>query len=138
MSTTASTSTASASTTTTTDVDANITKIVDNVISAYTEFTLKDFFECIVKLMECAEAIPLLAGADKKKVVKGVLTQLITKLNIPDQGEKDVILFLINSSIVDLMIDGIVKLTKEGCKINVQQIIEKCGCKCCGGKCAIM
>lgn len=114
-----------------TDIDANVKKIVDNVMAAYTEFTLKDFFECVVKLMECAEAIPLLAGADKKKVVKSVLSQIVTKINIPNPSEKEMITFLVNSGLVDLIIDGIVKLTKDGCKINVQELASKCCCKCC-------
>lgn len=120
------------------DIDANILKIVNSAISAYNEMTSKDVFACIVNVMECAEAIPLLSGADKKKVVKGVLSQIITRINIPNESEKTMILFLINSGLVDLIIDGIVKLTKEGCKINVQELAEKCKCKCCGDKCIIL
>lgn len=118
------------------EIDANIKIIIDSVLAAYKELTIKDFFDCIVKLMECAEAIPTLVGADKKKVVKGVLVQIIQRINIPNKGEKDLILLLVNSGLVDLIIDGIVKLTKEGCKINVQELAAKCCCK--SGKCVMM
>ena len=121
-----------------TDVDANITKLVNSVIEAYKEIKLNDFFACVVKLMEGAEAIPALSGADKKKVVKGVLNQIVEKINIPNPKEKEIIVFLINSGLVDLIIDGIVKLTKEGCKINVQEIVAKCNSCCKCGKCCIM
>lgn len=119
-----------------TEIDENIKIIIDNILAAYKELTLKDFFDCIVKLMECAEVIPTLVGTDKKKVVKSVLVQIIQRINIPNKGEKDLILLLVNSGLVDLIIDGIVKLTKEGCKINIQDLASKCCCK--SGKCVMM
>lgn len=118
-----------------TDIDATVKTIVDKAIEAYSELKIKDFFDCLVKIMECAEAIPKLIGADKKRIVKSVLTQIIDKIPFTNQNEKNIVVFLVNSDIVDLVIDGIVKLTKEGCKINIKEIQEKC-CKCC--KCSIM
>lgn len=114
------------------EIDVIVKSVIDKAIAAYSELKLKDFFECLVKIMECAEAIPKLTGADKKKIVKSVLSQIIDRINFPSQSEKSVFVFLVNSDIVDLIIDGIVKLTKEGCSINIKEIIaEKCGCKCC-------
>lgn len=120
------------------DIDANVKRIVNNVSLAYKELRLSDFFACIVKLMECAEAIPILIGADKKKVVKSVLTQIVNTINIPLQRDRELIMLLINSGIIDLIIDGIVKLTKEGCKINIQELANKCNCCCKDGKCSLL
>lgn len=115
-------------------IDTSVSTILDNAIGVYKDLALKDFFDCLVKLMECAEQVPTLIGADKKKVVKSVLTQLVNKINFKTQQEKDVIMFLINSGLVDIVIDSIVKLTKEGCKINLQQVMKTA---CCG-KCTLM
>lgn len=116
-------------------IDANISSIASNILDVYKDITMSDFFGCLVKLMESAELLPSLAGADKKKVVKGVLNQLISKINFPKQGEKQLLEFIVNSGLIDLIIDGIVDLTKNGCQINIEQLAQKC---CCGGKCIIV
>jgi hypothetical protein len=114
-----------------TEIDVIVKKILDNALEAYKELKIRDFFDCLVKIMECAEAIPKLVGTDKKLIVKSVLTQLIDHIPFQNATEKNLIVFLINSDVVDLLIDGIVKLTKEGCKINLKEVMKKAGCKCC-------
>ena len=111
------------------EIDATVAKILADIIVAYKEIQLKDFFECLIKLMECAEAIPMLIGADKKKVVIGVLKAVIEKIPFKKQSDKEIVMFIVNSGIVGLIIDTIVGLTKKGCKINVPQIIKE-HCKC--------
>ena len=113
------------------EIDVIVKKILDDAVSAYQELKIRYFFDCLVKIMECAEAVPKLAGTDKKKVVKSVLTQLVERIPFQNATEKNLIVFLVNSDVVDLIIDGIVKLTKERCKINLKEVMEKAGCKCC-------
>lgn len=114
------------------EIDALVAKILADVIVAYKEIQLKDFFECLIKLMECAEAIPVIVGADKKKVVLGVLKAIIEKIPFKRQSDKEIVMFIVNSGIVSLIIDTIVGLTKKGCKINVPQLVkEHCKCTIC-------
>jgi hypothetical protein len=118
------------------DIDQQVAIILNNIIGIYKDIELKDIFAILVKLMECAEQIPSFVGADKKKVVKSVLTQIIERINFPKKAEKDLIIMLINCGIIDIAIDSIIKLTKEGCKINLQAVLKE---SCCGKcKCNIM
>jgi len=119
------------STLTQAEIDVIVKEIFDKAVLAYNELKIKDFFDCLVKIMECAEKYTKLIGADKKKIVKSVLSQLVDHISSQNATEKNLISFLVNSDVVDLIIDGIVKLTKEGCKINIQEIIAKAKCKCC-------
>lgn len=112
------------------ELDANVEKIFSNVISVYHNMQLKDVLGCTVKIMECAELIPSFVGADKKKVVKGVINLIVDQIPFPDPREKTVVVFLVNSGLIDLIIDAIVKLTKEGCRINIQEVMKKACCKC--------
>lgn len=105
--------------------DEHIKHVFDDIILIYKDLTLKDFFGMLIKLMELAEEIPHLAGSDKKKIVKGVISQILIRVNIPNPKEKEVLIFLAESGLVEFLIDSIVKLTKEGCKINIPQIVEK-------------
>ena len=119
------------------EINANINKILDSSVGVYKDLQMKDMFGCVTKLMECAETIPTLKGADKKQVVVGVLGQLVHTIPFPNEKEAEMVMSFVNSGLVGLIIDGVVNLTKEGCKINIQEVEQKCS-KCCKCKCCIM
>lgn len=123
--------------TTQTDINSVISTLVENALAVYKDIKTKDIMGVIVKLMESVETLPMLTGADKKQVVLVVLTQVVQRINFQNPAEKESLLAFINSGLVSIIIDGIIKLTKEGCKINVQQLEQSCS-KCCGKKCTIM
>jgi hypothetical protein len=123
------------------EIDANIIRILSGVTGAYKDMQMKDMFGCIVKIMESAEEIPALVGVDKKKIVIGVLSQLVNSIPFPDPRQREIVLGFVNSGLAGLMIDGIIKITKEGCRINVEHLenaCAKCCCCCSGSKCNIM
>lgn len=118
------------------DLNLIIAKLVGEVLGAYKELTMQNFFSCLIRLMEAVELIPTLVGEDKKYIVKEVLKQIVNQVNISDKELQQLLVMFVNSFLLDLIIDGIVKLTKEGCKINFQEMIDKfntCRCqpKCC-------
>ena len=114
--------------TTQAEIDILIARIFADVLSSIQELSGKDFIGCLVKLMEVVEEIPNIIGVDKKKVVKGVLLQLVSKLPIQNQQEKAIITNIVSSSFIDFIIDEIVTLTKNGCRINLPQLAQSCKC----------
>jgi len=101
------------------DIDQIIKQLYDEMVLMYKDMTFKtpDFHDCIIRLMECVEIMPKLVGADKKKIVKGVLLLIINKLKI-DESEKKKIIYILTNDIIDIIIDLVIKMTRNSCKIN--------------------
>lgn len=110
-----------------TEIDEIINKIYTNIIEIYKDLTLKDFFNCVLKLIECAEEYTNLIGSDKKKIVKGVLILIVNKINFSNPKEKEMILFVLTSSILDILIDTFVGILnkKKPKDVPVQVISPK-------------
>jgi hypothetical protein len=92
----------------------------DDIIDMYkdVEFEHRDMRDCLVKLMECVEMMPKLAGADKKKVVKGVLVLIVNHVHI-NEKEKNRIIYMLTNDIIDMIIDLIIELSKNTPKLNL-------------------
>lgn len=122
------------------DIEQQVSTIYNLIVGTVTEMKAKDFLGCLVKIMEAAESIPGLIGADKKKIVKQVLTLLVNKITFPIAQEKEFVLSIINGPLIDYIIDEIVTLTKTGCRINIEQLVKsKCSsCSCSSCKCILM
>jgi hypothetical protein len=106
-------------------IDEIIEEIFQDSIQMYkdVEFDSRDLHDCLLRLMECVELIPELVGADKKKVVTGVIKMIIHHLQIKEI-DKEKIMFMLTHDIIDMMIDLIVKLTRSPSKINTVNISE--------------
>jgi len=128
---------ASRTTITDTEMDVIVQRVVENAITTYKELNMKNIFSCVIMAMELVETVTTLSGGDKLKIVKKALSQIVQKCNIPAEDKKIIEMF-IDSDLIDVVISGIVFLTKNGCKINLQQLEETikktCGC----GKCVML
>lgn len=100
-------------------IDEIIEEIFQDSIHMYkdVEFDSRDLHDCLLRLMECVELIPELVGADKKKIVIGVIKMIIHHLQIKEI-DKEKIMFMLTHDIIDMMIDLIVKLTRSPSQIN--------------------
>ncbi len=69
------------------EIDKIIEKMFNDIIDMYkdVEFEHHDMRDCMIKLMECVEMMPKLVGADKKRVVKGVLILVIHHVHINEK-----------------------------------------------------
>jgi len=107
------------------EIDDIIERIFQDICQMYkdVEFNTRDMHDCLFRLMEIVENIPTLVGADKKKIVIGVLYLIIHHLHI-NENEKEKILYMLSHDIVDMIIDLIVRLTKYPHKINFRQAGE--------------
>lgn len=112
-------------------IDEAIEKICDDFIVIYQdmEFDRHNLKDCLIRLMECVELMPTLIGADKKKVVLGVIVVLIEKLKI-NEGEKEVIIYLLEHDIIALLVEIIVKLTKNPAQLNAFRTGAKASAYC--------
>jgi hypothetical protein len=104
------------------EIDDIIERIFQDICQMYkdVEFETKDMHDCLIRLMEIVENIPTLVGADKKKIVIGVLYLIIHHLHI-SESEKEKILYMLTHDIVGMIVDLIVRLTKSPSKINFRQ-----------------
>ena len=102
-----------------------IEKIFQDALKMYKDidFDTGDLHDCLIRLMECVELIPELVGADKKKVVIGVITLLIHHLKITE-SEKSKIMYMLTHDIIDMMIDLIVRVVKHPPKITPNTDID--------------
>lgn len=102
------------------EIDKIIEKMFNDIIDMYkdVEFEHHDMRDCMIKLMECVEMMPKLVGADKKRVVKGVLILVIHHVHI-NEKEKNRIIYMLTNDIVDMIIDLIIELSKNTPKLNL-------------------
>lgn len=107
------------------EIDEIIEKIFQDICQIYkdVEFDTKDMHDCLIRLMEIVETMPTLIGADKKKIVIGVLYLIIHHLRIKDI-EREKIQYMLSHDIIDMIIDLIVKLTKFPSRINLKQAAQ--------------
>lgn len=117
------------------DIDAAVAQICSDISATYKDLNQKEFFNCLIVVMEAVEKMVSLTGVEKKAVVIGVLTQLVNSITFSNAFDKEAILFLIQSGFLSTMIDSIIKLTKIGCKINIPKIEKSCLSCCCCKKC---
>lgn len=103
-----------------------IEDLYKNIIQMYkdVEFESRDLHDCLIKLIECVELVPGLIGADKKKIVIGVITLVVEHLHIKD-ADKEKIMYMLTHDIISMIIDLIVQLSKKPCQINTQKIDVK-------------
>lgn len=118
-------------------INKAIDKITSEVPDIYRDLKSHNIMHCVINLMECAEAFPALVGADRKKVVVQVLLRMLEKSSTLGSGELEMIKFLVNSGLIDSMIEGIITITKQGCKINMYSI-AKAGVKASMNYCDIL
>ena len=108
-----------------------IQDIFDQTKTMYTDIKQNNIFNCVTKLMEIVEKIPILTGADKKEVVIGVLTLLINEIHFTDDAEKQLLLSLITNQTIANYVDEIVTLAKIGIKLNKGKIKAFFSKMCC-------
>lgn len=102
------------------EIDKLIEKMFSDIIDMYkdVEFEHHDMRDCLIKLMECVEMMPKLVGADKKKVVKGVLILIVHHVHI-NEKEKNRIIYMLTNDIIDMIIDLIIEVSKNSPKLNL-------------------
>jgi hypothetical protein len=112
-------------------IDETIEKLCDDFIEIYhdVEFDRHNLKDCLFRLMECVELMPILIGSDKKKVVIGVVVVLVEKLKINDD-EKAVIIYLLEHDIIELLVEIIIKLTKNPIQLNAFRTGAKASSYC--------
>ena len=105
------------------EIDDIIERIFQDICQMYkdVEFDTRNIHDCLIRLIEIVEEIPTLVGADKKKIVIGVLNLIIHHLHIKET-EKQKIIYMLTHEIIDMIIDLVVKLTKTPSKINFKQV----------------
>lgn len=121
-------------------IDQLIQKLVSTFQITYKEAELSIFnvHEYVVRLMEGAEIITTLSGADKKKVVVGAIKALVGIIKIKE-GEKDIILAFVNGGLLEPFIDVVIFASKNLARLNVPKCCkDSCCCKCCPSKCVCM
>jgi hypothetical protein len=112
-------------------IDETIEKLCDDFIKIYhdMEFDRHNLKDCLIRLMECVELIPTLIGAEKKQVVLGVVVVLVEKLKI-NEDEKAVIIYLLEHDIIALLVEIIIKLTKNPVQLNAFRTGAKASAYC--------
>jgi hypothetical protein len=107
------------------EIDEIIENIFQDICKMYKdiEFDTRDMHDCLIRLMEIVEDIPILIGTDKKKIVIGVIYLIIHHFHIKE-SEKNKLLYMLSHDIIDMMVDMIVKLTKTQSKINQKQSVD--------------
>jgi len=103
-----------------------IEELYKDIIQMYkdVEFKSRNLHDCLIKLIECVELVPELIGADKKKIVIGVITLVVEHLHIKDT-DKEKIMYMLTHDIISQIIDLIVYLSKYPCKINTKTVDVK-------------
>lgn len=104
--------------------------IVSDLLLSFRPLGMINFFACLIRAMECVEVFTELTGAEKKKTVINAVVKFIKLTEFANTQDRDTIIFLVESGVIDSVIECIITLTKIGCKINIQKILEE-KCKCC-------
>lgn len=109
-------------------IDESIQKLVNTFKATYKDVTLcnANIQEYVVRLMEGAEIMTYLSGANKKAVVIGALIELIKEIPIKNE-DKEAIMAFINNGMLDKFIDLTIAISKNNVNLNK---IKTC-CKGC-------
>jgi hypothetical protein len=95
-------------------IDETIEKICDDTVKIYhdLEFSHHDFYDCLLKILECISMTPILVNSNKKELIIGMLVLITNKLNIK-QEEREKIMYLINTNLIGSIIDLILEISKN-------------------------